>query len=117
MGERSVRRGEIYLLDFQEAGGRLTKFRPGLIVQNDRGNQRGLETVVAAIRAATPGKWLPVHVGVRRGIGGLDKDSVVDAGHLTTVRKGELGKRLGTLPDALMDSVDRALAVSLGLEP
>lgn len=115
MEGRSVRRGEVYLLDFQEAGGRLRKRRPGVVVQNDQGNHRGLDTIVAAVRALSPKGRLPVHVLVRQGTAGLDKDSVIDAGHLGTVRQSTLGPRLGVIPPPLMDEVDRALKISLGL--
>jgi mRNA interferase MazF len=91
------------------------KTRPVLIVQNDRGNFAGIETIVAAIRSVRL-RPLPIVVPVPRGAGGLDRDSHVDAGHLTTVPMDALGRRLGTLPSPLMELVDRALQVSLGLE-
>ena len=104
----SVRRGEVYLLNFQDAGGRLTKRRPGLVVQNDKGNQRGTETIVAGGAAERHGHEAR-HAEV--------PEPVVDAGQLTTVSLADLGKRLGALPEPLMHIVDRALAISLGLGP
>ena len=116
MAERNVRRGEVYLLEMAAYGGRLQKVRPVLVVQNDQGNLRSAETIVAAFRGMPEKKLLPIHVVVPQGVGGLDKVSVIDAGQLSTVPIHALRRRLGGLPASLMDVVDRALEVSLGLE-
>lgn len=113
---RVVRRGEVFLFEMTIQGGRLEKNRPVLVVQNDAGNAAGAETIVAAIRSARH-RPLPILVPVSRGTGGLDRDSFVDAGQLMTVPIHALGRRLGTVPSSVMDVVDRALEVSLGLEP
>ena len=54
-------------------------------------------------------------VPVSKGTGGLKKDSVVDAGQLATVLKDDLGMKLGAMPAMVMDRVNQALAISLGL--
>lgn len=115
MASPEVRRGDVYLLDLASVGGRLTKARPVLVVQNDVGNRFGTETIVAAIRDVHGGRMLPVFVVVSKGTGGLRKDSVVDAGQLATVLKDDLGLKLGALPAAVMTQVDEALAISIGL--
>ena len=112
---RTVRRGEIYLLDLSEHGGRLTKERPVLVVQNDIGNARSRETIVTAVRDRHGGRMLPIFVPVSRGVAGLPKDSIVDTGHILTVAGTRLGRRLGSLPASLMSAVDRALRISLDL--
>ena len=58
---------------------------------------------------------LPVFVAVKKGIGGFEKDSVIDAGHLATVSQQALTSKLGSLPPAVMQEVNHALRVSLGL--
>lgn len=58
---------------------------------------------------------LQVFVPVARGQGGLAKDSVIDAGHVVTVRQDSLGPPLGIMPSAIMSAVDEALRISLGL--
>jgi mRNA-degrading endonuclease toxin of MazEF toxin-antitoxin module len=52
---------------------------------------------------------------VERGVGGLLKDSLIDAGHIVTVRKDVLESPLGTMPTIVMTKVDLALRKSLAL--
>lgn len=115
MATGDVRRGEVYLLDTAPYGGRLTKRRPVLVVQNDIGNRFSPETLVAAIRDPHGGRPLPVYARAPKGEGGLAKDSIVDAGHISTVSRAQLTARLGSLSPAVMAEVDRALRVSFGL--
>lgn len=110
---REVRRGEVYSFDLSRHG--FEKDRPVLIVQNDRGNRFSPETIVVPFRDIKGGRLLPVHVPVPRGSGGLRKDSVADAGIIHTVRKADLGPYIGTLALEIMDRVDEALRVSVGL--
>ncbi len=115
MSNGDVRRGEIYLLDTAPYGGRLNKKRPVVVVQNDIGNRFSPETLVAAIRDPHGGRPLPVYARAPKGEGGLTKDSIVDAGHISTVLQDRLTARLGALSPTVMADVDRALRVSFGL--
>jgi mRNA interferase MazF len=110
-----VKRGEIYLFNFdQQTGASMIKTRPVLIVQNDVANDRSPNTIVVAIRGDKD-KRLPVHVKLPKGQGNLDKDSLVDCGHMMTVMQGELGPKLGKISNNYFELVDRALKVSLAL--
>jgi mRNA interferase MazF len=113
--ERHVLRGEVYLSDLWTAGGRLQKRRPVLVVQNDTGNLHSSETIVAGIRDVGGRPPLAILVPVSRGTGGLEKDSSVDAGHVLTILRRELGRRIGRMPPEVMARVDHALRISLGL--
>lgn len=110
-----IRRGDVYLIDLAGFGGRLEKKRPVVVVQNDIGNRYSPETIVAAIRDAHGGRTLPVHVPLGKGIAGLAKDSLLDAGHISTVPKEALTHLVGRVPLPLMQGVDRALRTSLHL--
>ncbi|MBI3066994.1 MAG: type II toxin-antitoxin system PemK/MazF family toxin, partial [Deltaproteobacteria bacterium] len=48
---------------------------------------------------------------------GLPRPSVVHFGHLYTIDKGRLGRRVGRLPSLRLRQVDRAIQISLGLRP
>ena len=113
--ESKVNRGEVYLLDLSREAGRLKKERPVVVIQNDIGNVHSSETIVAAVRDRQRGGMLPIFVPVGRGTGGLKKDSLIDTGHLATVGKVGLGRKLGTLPPRVMAQVDEALKISLDL--
>lgn len=115
MPEVAPRRGELYLVNFLQAGGQLAKARPALIVQNDIANRYATHTIVVAIRHAQGKPDLPIFVRLPKEVSGLTKDSLVDCGHLVTLSKERLGKRLGTLPPSSMSQVDLALKRSLDL--
>jgi mRNA interferase MazF len=112
----SLRRGQIYWIDFAPATGHeMTGIHPGLIVQNDVGNQFSDLTIVAALTSNLRAGNLPVGVFVPAGTAGLTKDSVIHCGHLYTMDKQRLGRQLGQLTGASLSKVDVALACSLGL--
>jgi mRNA interferase MazF len=116
MDEIIPRRGEIYSVDFGKIiTAEIGKTRPALIVQNNMGNQYSPTTIVAAIHEVDETKELPVCVIVRKGIGGLTKDSVIDTGHLSTVDKKRLGRKYGKIPSDIQKDVDKALKASLEL--
>lgn len=111
---RNVSRGEVYICDMETAGGQMWKNRPVLVVQNDRGNLYSADTIVAGLRTGG-GLFLPVRVRVSAGTAGLPKDSWIDAGHLLTLKKDQLGAFIGRMPAEVMEAVDRALRISLAL--
>jgi hypothetical protein len=49
----NVQRGDVVLVDYPYAAGSGTKVRPVLVIQNDRDNQRLLNTIVAQITSVT----------------------------------------------------------------
>jgi mRNA interferase MazF len=106
----------VYWLDFAPAtGSEMTGPHPCVIVQNDVGNQHSALTIVVAVTSNLRAAALPVCVLLRAGEGGLARDSVAHCGHIYTVDKQRLGKRLGQLTPARMVDLDRALACSIGL--
>ena len=111
-------RGEIYFIDFPATGaGEMAGPHPALIVQNDIGNQVSQLTIVAAITSNLRVARLPVGVRITPKESGLPKPSVVHLGHLYTVDKRRLARRVGNLPPARLRHVDRAIQISLGLKP
>ena len=111
-------RGEIYFIDFPSTGaGEMAGPHPALIVQNDVGNQASQLTIVAAITSNLRVSRLPVGVRISTQESGLPRPSVVHLGHLYTVDKRRLGRRVGSLPQVRLRQVDRAIQVSLGLKP
>lgn len=88
---------------------------PCLIVQNDVGNQHSPLTIVVAITGNLRVASLPVGVLIPAGTGGVNKDCVAHCGHLYTVDQQRLGKKIGVLPNDIMDQVDAAIAHSVDL--
>jgi len=112
------RRGEIYFIDFPATGTvEMAGPHPALVVQNDVGNQASQLTIVAAITSNPRVAHLPVGVSITPTESGLPRQSVVHLGHLYTVDKRRLGRRVGSLPQEKLRQVNRAIEVSLGLKP
>jgi mRNA interferase MazF len=90
---------------------------PALVIQNNVGNRASRLTIVAAITTNLKAARLPVCVKVAPADSGLSRESVVNLGHLYTVDKSRLRQLVGRLPDGMMEQVDDALRVSVGLAP
>ena len=114
----NYRRGDIYLVDLgRNVGSEQGGCRPVLLLQNDVGNHFGPTLIVAPI---TSRHWKkakqPTHTLVE-GIQNLTSPSVVLAEQLLTIDKVRVMKYLGRVPEEQMQAVDKAVKVSLGLEP
>ena len=115
MGERTIRRGDIYHADLNpilgsEQGG----YRPVLVIQNNIGNLHSPTVIVAAITSRTKTK-MPTHVYLKN-IEGLEKDSVVLLEQVRTIDKKRLDDYVGTLDRQQMLQVDKALRSSTGVK-
>lgn len=110
------RRGEVYLVRFDPTvGAEIRKTRPAIVLQNDVGNRFGATTIVAAITSQVRHLLRPIQVLISKGESGLDKDSVILLNHVHSFDKQRLLKKLGTVSPGTMSQVDKALAVSVGL--
>ena len=111
-----VKRGEVFFADLSpvkgsEQGGQ----RPVVIIQNDVGNLFSPTVIVAAITARISKGKLPTHVEVGSSELGLLKDSVVLLEQIRTIDKVRLIQKLGELDESVIESLDEALCISLGL--
>ena len=111
---KQIKRGEIYFADLSPAvGSEQDGVRPVLILQNDRGNRHSPTTIAAAITSKTEKTALPTHVQICAE--GLERESVVLLEQLRTIDKTRLGGYAGRLGRNTRGRIDRALAVSLGV--
>ncbi len=111
-----VKRGDVFFADLSpvvgsEQGGQ----RPVLVVQNDVGNKYSPTVIVSAITAKISKAKLPTHVEIHKEDVGLVKDSVVLLEQVRTIDKKRLIQKLGALSPDLMEKVDLALMISMGL--
>jgi mRNA interferase MazF len=115
MAARRVKRGEIWWLDWSPGrGSEQTGRRPGLVIQNDLGNEFAPTTIVAALTTRA-GRAYPVLVAISSDESGLPRDSIVNLAQILTVTKRRLSRKAGELSEDRMAEVDEALAISLGL--
>ena len=115
-----VTRGDVVILDVPYADRPGSKFRPVLIVQNDHNNARMENTIVATITTNITRGHETTQVLVDSNtpegkLSGLFALSTVSCENLFTVRRARITRKVGHLPDALMQKVDQALKVSLSL--
>jgi mRNA interferase MazF len=112
-----VVRGDVVKVNFDPAiGSEPSKARPCVVIQNDVGNKFSSVFVVAAITDVehVPKRY-PVDVYVKKGEGGLEKDSVVQCNLLRCVSEKRLISKYGHFSLAIMQEVDQALRISLAL--
>lgn len=111
-----VRRGDIFYAQLNPVvGSEQGGMRPVLIVQNDIGNQYSPTTIVAAITSQIDKARLPTHVEILGKETGLEKDSVILLEQIRTIDKSRLKQRVTTLNGEIMERVNHAISISLGL--
>jgi mRNA interferase MazF len=90
--------------------------RPCVVVQNDVGNRFSSTTIVVPLTAATHIKSpSPIYVMVKKGDGGVTKDSYALCDQIRTVDQQRFRALYGTLSPETMAGIDSALLISLGL--
>ena len=107
------KRGDIYYCDLgpmymSEQG----KFRPVVIIQNDRGNYFSPTTIVAPISTKKAEKY-PTHM--RISYRGLKQNSVVLFEQIRTVDKSRLCDYIAHMREKDLRRVDEKIAISLGV--
>ena len=112
----SVKRGDIYYADLSPVvGSEQGGLRPVLIIQNDVGNRYSPTVIAAAITSRLGKNRLPTHIDVYADRVGLVKDSVILLEQVRTLDKRRLKEKMGHLDEDMMEEVNRAIAVSVGL--
>lgn len=111
-----VKRGDVFFADLSPVvGSEQGGTRPVLIIQNDIGNRFSPTVIVAAITAQIQKAKLPTHVEIDAKKYGFERDSVILLEQLRTIDKSRLTDRITQLDTKLMQEVDMALNISLGL--
>jgi len=111
-----IKRGEIYFAQLNPViGSEQGGIRPVLVVQNDIGNQYSPTTIILAITSQINKAKLPTHIELKASTYGLERDSVILAEQIRTIDKSRLKQRIAVLNVELMNKVDKALTMSLGL--
>jgi mRNA interferase MazF len=111
-----VKRGDIYYANLSPVvGSEQGGHRPVLVIQNDVGNKYSPTVIVAAITSQISKAKLPTHVEISAKQFNLDKDSVILLEQLRTIDKRRLKEKITHLSEEIMQKVDEATRISLGL--
>lgn len=115
--KNGIQRGDLFYADLtpvvgSEQGG----VRPVVIIQNDAGNRHSPTVIAAAITSRTEKRKLPTHIRLPEDCHGLHRDSTVLLEQVRTIDRTRLREYIGKLNADTMQCVDRAIAVSFGLD-
>ncbi|MCS1352139.1 type II toxin-antitoxin system PemK/MazF family toxin [Mechercharimyces sp. CAU 1602] len=111
-----VKRGDVYFADLSPVvGSEQGGVRPVLVIQNNIGNRFSPTVIVAAITAQIQKAKLPTHVEIDAKANGFDRDSVILLEQIRTIDKQRLTDKITSLDDEMMEFVNEALQISLGL--
>jgi mRNA interferase MazF len=111
-----VKRGDVYFADLSPVvGSEQGGVRPVRVIQNDIGNRFSPTVIVAAITAQIQKAKLPTHVEIDAKRYGFERDSVILLEQIRTIDKQRLTDKITHLDDEMMDRVDEALQISVGL--
>lgn len=105
---KSPRIGEIYMMRFDGNGSEQSGVRPGLIFQNNVGNEYSPNVIALPLTSSLKKLGQPTHVLISAKKSGLKKDSVVLCENPQRMSKERIGKYLTTLSDEDMARVAEA---------
>ena len=111
-----VKSGDLFYADLSPVvGSEQGGTRPVIIVQNDIGNKYSPTVICAALTSQINKAKLPTHLEISAERYGLQKDSVILLEQIRTIDKRRLREKISHADEELMERVDNALAVSLGI--
>ncbi|MED0680961.1 type II toxin-antitoxin system endoribonuclease NdoA [Aneurinibacillus thermoaerophilus] len=111
-----VKRGDVYFADLSPVvGSEQGGVRPVLVIQNDIGNRFSPTVIVAAITAQIQKAKLPTHVEIDAKTYAFERDSVILLEQIRTIDKQRLTDKITHLDEEMMERVNEALQISLGL--
>lgn len=96
--------GDIYLVYFDGSGNEQKGFRPGLVFQNNVGNEHSPNLIVLPLTSALKKTNQPTHVFIPKEVG-LRKDSMVLCENPKCMSKYKFGEYITTLPEEYMAQV------------
>lgn len=116
MDKRQIQRGDVYYIDLGKLhnGSIQDGYRPCVIIQNNIGNKYSPCVIVCPLTSRGK-KPIPTHVNV--GIeDGLAFESIILCEQMQTRCKTEIKTFICHLNDKKMNEINKALAISIGLE-
>jgi mRNA interferase MazF len=112
-----IKRRHLYIIDFNpRIKTKPGKLRPALVLQSDLVNEAGYpSTIVIPTTTRLVENPGTLRLRVRKGQGGLVRDSDLLLGQLIAVANESFRHEIGTLPDPLMEEVENRIRIILSL--
>jgi len=112
-----LKRGDIVLVNLDPTiGSEQGKERPALIIQNDVGNKYSPVTIIAPITSTVFSKEYPTNVRLLSKDSRLKNDSTILLNQIRTIDKSRIIKKIRSLDEYIMEKVNLAIKISLGLK-
>lgn len=110
-----VLRGQMYYASLDPViGSEQGGSRPVLVIQNNVGNRHSPTIIIAPITTRVKKPCQPTHIGIPPYFG-LPQSSMAILEQIRTIDKSRLKDYVGCLDDDVMDCIDEALGISIGL--
>jgi len=111
-----MRRGEIYLIDFEPSvGAEIRKKRPALIISCDEANKH-LKTIMVIPFSSKTERVYPFEVLVEKEDSGLEANSKLKIPQMRAVEKARLKKYIGTISNDILARVEKAIKLHLAMD-
>lgn len=117
--EEIINRGDLYFADlqFQTRGSEQSGIRPVVIIQNNIGNAYSPTVIIAPITSKVLVKSkIPTHVILEASYKRLPKKSIILTEQIRVIDKSRLKRYIGTLDNAEIKALNKAIVIALGLE-
>ena len=109
---RQFRIGEVYLMKFSGIGNEQTGWRPGLVFQNNMGNEHSPNIIALPFTTCMKKLNQPTHVVVKSADSGLLKDSLLLCENPQRMAKESIGEYISTLSQDYMGQIAAASLVA-----
>lgn len=103
--DRHPQIGDVYLMNFGGQGNEQKGWRPGLVFQNNLGNQHSPNIIALPLTSSLKKSNQPTHVVVPANGTGLVRDSMVLCENPERMSKEKLGNYLTTIPKEYMAKI------------
>ncbi len=112
-----ITRGHLYIVDFNpRVKTKPGKFRPAVVIQSDLVNEAGYpSTIVIPTTTRLVENPGILRLRIRKGQGGLARDSDLLLGQLIAVANESFRREIGVLPAPLIDELENRVRIILGL--
>ena len=110
------KRGEIWIVELDPTRGHeMQKTRYCLAVQSDVLNKKLPTFIIVPITSKVRTEWFPIGIVLKKGEGGLPKESQVMLNQIKAADISRFKRKIGKLPENTMIQIDESLAFVLGL--
>ncbi|OPY61136.1 MAG: mRNA interferase MazF [Pelotomaculum sp. PtaU1.Bin065] len=115
--KRKVERGSVYVCKFGRGiGSEQEKERPCVVIQNQNGNDKSPNTIVAPITHTNSKLDVVILIKTQYdSMGNILLNGNVLLGNIVTISKARLGSFITELPKDEMDKIDNAIMISMGI--